>query len=151
MYLLIFADRLKELMQLNGLSNHKLAKEISVQRKSIINWLNGINYPRYDAFIRLANFFNVSTDYFVGISDDYGKDNYYSRIPIDAVQPWLIKILKDYMESGVITKYALVKRLSMEQSTLERWLKKGAMPEVSVLIRIAEKTSKSLDYLLGRE
>lgn len=58
MSLPIFAYRLKELMLLNGLNNHKLSKEISVQRKSIINWLGGVNYPRYDAFIKLANYLN---------------------------------------------------------------------------------------------
>ena len=50
-----------------------------------------------------------------------------------------------------ITKYALAKRLKMEQSTVERWFKKGAMPEIFVLIRISERMNKSLDYLLGRE
>lgn len=59
MSLPIFAYRLKELMLLNGLNNHKLSKEISVQRKSIINWLGGVNYPRYDAFIKLANYLNI--------------------------------------------------------------------------------------------
>ncbi len=151
MYLPIFADRLKDLMQLNGLSNHKLAKEISVQRKSIINWLSGVNYPRYDAFIKLANFLNVSTDYLVDLIDDYGKEKYFSKIPIDSVQPWLVEILNNYMKAEGITKYTLAKRLKMEQSTIDRWFKKSAMPEVSVLIRISEKTNKSLDYLLGRE
>lgn len=86
MSLPIFAYRLKELMLLNGLNNHKLSKEISVQRKSIINWLGGVNYPRYDAFIKLANYLNVSTDYLVGLTDDCGEEKYFSKIPIVSVQ-----------------------------------------------------------------
>lgn len=151
MSLPIFAYRLKELMLLNGLNNHKLSKEISVQRKSIINWLGGVNYPRYDAFIKLANYLNVSTDYLVGLTDDCGEEKYFSKIPIASVQTWLIEKLNDYMVAEGITKYALAKRLKMEQSTVERWFKKGAMPEIFVLIRITERMNKSLDYLLGRE
>ena len=143
MSLPIFAYRLKELMLLNGLNNHKLSKEISVQRKSIINWLGGVNYPRYDAFIKLANYLNVSTDYLVGLTDDCGEEKYFSKIPIASVQTWLIEKLNDYMVAEGITKYALAKRLKMEQSTVERWFKKGAMPEIFVLIRISERMNYS--------
>lgn len=151
MSLPIFSARLLDLMQFNNLSIHKLAADIAVQRKSIINWVEGRNYPRYDALIKLANYFKVSTDYLVGLADNntqYNHVNSYTKVQIHAR---LVEILNEFLNKNHLTKYAFSRMLNMEQSTVERWFKKGAMPEVSVLIRISEKTNKSLDYLLGWE
>lgn len=151
MSLPIFSVRLLDLMQFNNLSKHELARRVGVQRKSIINWVEGRNYPRYDALIKLANHFKVSTDYLVGLSNTNTCEVYTCKYSPDQIQKRLTDILCKYMERERLTKYAFSQKLDMEQSTMERWFKKGAMPEVSVLIRISEKTNLSLDYLLGRE
>lgn len=151
MSLQIFSARLIDLMQFNNLSKHKLADETGAQRKSVINWVEGRNYPRPNMLIKLANYFRVSTDYLVGSSDTNGRGDYVCKLEYEEIQPRLIAILEDYMKCKHLTKYALSKMFGMEQSTLERWFKKGAMPEIFVLIRISERMNKSLDYLLGRE
>ena len=147
----IFSARLLDLMQFNNLSKHKLAADIGVQRKSIINWVEGRNYPRYDALIKLANHFKVGTDYLVGLTDNNTQYNHVNSYTKAQIQARLIEILNDFLNNKHLTKYAFSQMLGMEQSNVERWFKKRAMPEVSVLIRISEKTSLSLDYLLGRE
>ena len=65
----IFSERLKDLMLIEGVSQHKLSSAANVQRKSVSNWLRGINYPRYDALIRVADYFRISTDYLIGINN----------------------------------------------------------------------------------
>ena len=62
MYLSVFSARLKDLMVSEGVSRHKLSAETGAQRKSIANWLDGLNFPRYDALINVADDFKVSTD-----------------------------------------------------------------------------------------
>lgn len=61
--------RLKELRIENGLSQQKLAKEINVTQKAIDFWEKGINEPKASYIIKLAKYFNVSTDYLLGIED----------------------------------------------------------------------------------
>lgn len=78
----IFSARLLDLMQFNNLSKHKLAADIGVQRKSIINWVEGRNYPRYDALIKLANHFKVSTDYLVGLTDNNTQYNHVNSYKV---------------------------------------------------------------------
>ena len=83
----IFSERLKDLMLIEGVSQHKLSSAANVQRKSVSNWLRGINYPRYDALIRVADYFHISTDYLIGINNT--AESCFSRYPIEAIQPTL--------------------------------------------------------------
>lgn len=52
-----FSKRLNDLMTTENISRKKLCSKINVQRKSLYKWLNGINYPHYDALIRIADYF----------------------------------------------------------------------------------------------
>ena len=66
----IFAERLKELRQEKRLSQAQLAEYLVVSQKAIDYWERGVNEPKADYLKRIALFFNVSTDYLVGIKDN---------------------------------------------------------------------------------
>mgnify|MGYP002521199767 CR=1 FL=1 len=65
-----FKERLKELRIEEGLSQKKLAEAIGSSQKAIDFWEKGINEPKASYIVSLANFFNVSTDYLLGRTDD---------------------------------------------------------------------------------
>ena len=67
----LFCERLKELRIEHGLSQAELAKKIDVSDGTICFWENGVNEPKMTYIIRLAEFFNVTTDYLLGVSDSY--------------------------------------------------------------------------------
>lgn len=146
-----FSERLKELMEMEGISRRALAIKTGLQRKSLLNWLNGINYPRYDALIKLADFFKVKTDYLLHIGNENEYEKCKTRCPIESVPVQFREKIKYYMEEEKITKYALAKKLNIGQTTLERWFSGNAMPETVTLIKLTAITGESLDYLLGRE
>ena len=64
-----FAERLKELRDDKGLNNQDLSNLIGIPRTSISNWLNGRRTVQVDALIKIALFFNVSTDYLLGLEN----------------------------------------------------------------------------------
>ena len=66
----IFAERLRELRRENKLSMKALAKEIGTSDVAINNWENRINEPKITYLYRLANFFNVSSDYLLGLDNE---------------------------------------------------------------------------------
>ena len=91
----IFSERLKDLMLIEGVSQHKLSSAANVQRKSVSNWLRGINYPRYDALIRVADYFRISTDYLIGINNTAELEKTQQTPLLQGVQlslTWLRKI-----------------------------------------------------------
>ena len=66
----IFAKRLRELRQGKSLTMAQLAKLIDVTDGAISNWENDVNEPKLTYIARLALFFNVSTDYLIGLEDE---------------------------------------------------------------------------------
>lgn len=65
----MISNRIKELRIENQLSQKSLAEQISVSQKAIDFWEKGINEPKASYIIKLAKFFNVSSDYLLGITD----------------------------------------------------------------------------------
>lgn len=65
----IFSQRLRELRLDKGLSMKQLAKELNTTDAAISNWENGINEPKISYLISMSKFFNVSTDYILGLED----------------------------------------------------------------------------------
>lgn len=61
--------RLKELREENGISQQKLADEFHISQQSIWKYENGLSEPDIKTLIKFADFFDVSVDYLIGISD----------------------------------------------------------------------------------
>ncbi len=66
----IFAERLKELREESGLSIQSLAKKINLGSSSISRWENLQADIKSEQLVVIASFFNVSTDYLLGL-DNY--------------------------------------------------------------------------------
>lgn len=64
-----FKDRLKELRTEKELSQTKLAEKLGVDFRTISNWENGVRKPDIDTLVEIAKFFDVSTDYLLGMVD----------------------------------------------------------------------------------
>ena len=58
--------KIKELRLKKGLTQQQLADELKISRSNIANYENSSNLPSLDILIKLAKFFQVSTDYILG-------------------------------------------------------------------------------------
>lgn len=65
----IFGDRLKELRQDKGMSILKLSKIIGISDASICRWENNLTDIKGEQLVTIAKFFNVTTDYLLGLED----------------------------------------------------------------------------------
>lgn len=65
----IFAQRLRELRQEKGLSMKQLAKELNITDAAVSNWENEINEPKISYLKAIAQYFNVSADYLLGLEN----------------------------------------------------------------------------------
>ncbi len=64
-----FKDILKDLRMEKGLTQEELAKQINFSLSVVNKWENGKKNPSVDAIKVLAKFFNVSTDYLLGLEE----------------------------------------------------------------------------------
>lgn len=64
-----FAANIRKLMDERAITQDVLAKAIGKTRQTVSQYANGISEPSYEALIKIANFFSVSIDYLLGITD----------------------------------------------------------------------------------
>lgn len=65
----MFAKQLEKLRNAYNLTQTQLADELCVTKQTVSNWENGNILPSVDTLIRICNFFNVSTDYILGLDN----------------------------------------------------------------------------------
>ena len=64
-----FAKKLKELRKKNGLSQRILAVAMKVSQSAIHSWECDIHEPSLCKLFELCRFFNVKSDYILGVND----------------------------------------------------------------------------------
>ena len=64
-----FSERLKKLRAESGLSAMALGKSIGVSDMAILRWENGKSDITGESLKKLAEFFNVTTDYLLGLTE----------------------------------------------------------------------------------
>ena len=88
-------NRVKELRKLNGYSQVKLANKLNVHQTAISQWETGRTSPDMDVAAEMAQLFDVSLEYLLGISDEKSAPdptwiNVLGRvaagIPIEAIE-----------------------------------------------------------------
>ena len=78
--------RLKEIREEKNLSQLEIAKGIQTSQRNIGRWENGDNEPTSSFIIKLANYLNCSTDYLLGIEDEYGIIQSNSNLTVNEEQ-----------------------------------------------------------------
>lgn len=93
-------QKIKMLRESRGITQSELASRLGITRSGVNAWEMGISTPSTHYIIILAKFFNVSTDYLLGISET-------STISVDGLSDReiasLVEIINCYKaKNGVI-------------------------------------------------
>ena len=150
MPLLIFSSRLHQLMQAEKTSKRKLSNEINVDRKSIRTYLQGECLPRYDTLAAIADYFEVSADFLLGLEND-SVCCYKTFCKKEEIPQIFIARLVELMHEKNLSQGKLAKQIKMTQPSVSKWIKGKTMPETFALIDIAKHLNCKVDYLIGRE
>lgn len=73
--------RIKELRTEKGVTQKEIATQTGISRSVISEYEAGKAEPTANVVIKLADFFDVSTDYLLGRSDDLGAVNSVPVVP----------------------------------------------------------------------
>jgi transcriptional regulator with XRE-family HTH domain len=63
-------ERLLDLRKTKGFTQDDLADQVGISQRMIGRYESGESDPSADSVIRLANFFGVTADYLLGLTDD---------------------------------------------------------------------------------
>ena len=67
----LFLPRLRELLAESGKMQKDICDELGISKQKLSNWKTGYSEPNFDDIIMLAKYFDVSTAYLLGLSDEY--------------------------------------------------------------------------------
>ncbi len=62
--------KLKELRLISGVTQTELAESIGIRYQSYQAYEKGYSYPTLQNLVNLAQYFDVSTDYLLGLADN---------------------------------------------------------------------------------
>lgn len=84
-----FGEMLAELRQDRHMTQEQLADKIFVTIGTISNYENGVHFPDVEKLVKLADFFNVTTDYLLGrasseLSPDVFNETFVGKKTIGA-------------------------------------------------------------------
>ena len=65
-----FSERLKELRLMNDLTQQQVADRLTISRTAVGKWETETAYPDVDKLKTLAEIYNCSVDYLLGLSDN---------------------------------------------------------------------------------
>ncbi|PBC87543.1 transcriptional regulator with XRE-family HTH domain [Caldicellulosiruptor bescii] len=92
----IFAMRLKELREEANLTQNELAEKLGIGRATLSNYELGVRKPDIDTLQKIANYFNVSSDYLLGMTPIKKRDSLNSIEEI--IKEKKVKELKNFFK-----------------------------------------------------
>lgn len=76
----ILGERIKYLRESKKFSMYKLSRLLEISDAAICKWENNINEPKATNIKALCEFFEVSSDYLLGLENEIGAKKYFAPI-----------------------------------------------------------------------
>ena len=126
-YKILKAERMKK-----GLSQLAFAKILGISQRTIGSWETGRTSPDLETLIKIASFFNVSTDYLLGVTDVPTKNNVQSNLI--KLSDEELQLIKKYRELPLKAQKKIKFNIDIEHDdviNLEETGTKSDMKEIS--------------------
>ena len=68
----LIGKRLSELIENSGKSQNEICKDLGIYKQKLSRWKVEYTEPTLDDLILLADYFEVTTDYLLGLEDETG-------------------------------------------------------------------------------
>lgn len=92
----MLSDRLKTLRKDKNLTQQKLAEKLGVSSGTIAMWETNKREPDFEMLNQIAYFFDVSTDYLLGRTDDPSN-----LVPVPELPNVYYRLAKEAMDRGI--------------------------------------------------
>ncbi len=113
-----FVEILNDLLLERGKTKVDLSTEAGIPYTTICGWLKAGRLPDYNAITKLANYFQISADYILGIENEEGIKKYsypQTQTSIDEQE-----LLRAYRQMSEGKKRALFQMLDIDITALSK-------------------------------
>ena len=151
-----FAKRLRELRQLNNITQIEMANKLGLNRVTYTNYEREKSEPSISTLKEIATIFNVSIDYLIDFDDDTKGKNNKKKLLLD-IEAELNKINKTFeleIKNLLINLLNLIKTNQLSSSDIKNWLIEINQKELegsSELLRFISEMPKEFDSIINIE
>ena len=138
-----FVERLEDLISEHELNQKTFAEKVGISEGSISLYLQDKHIPTVAHLIRMANYFQCSTDFLLGREE-------YQQLAFKPCPPFCEQIVKLKNEfGGIVDRF--VKRAKIVRSNYFNWASGKYVPSLDNILTLADNLDRRVDYILGRE
>ena len=136
--------RIKDFITEKEIREGKLLNHLGLEDVTLLYiWKRGESIPSTLNYVKLSEYFNVSLDFLLGRSEDFGVAGKYSV-------KYFYNNLRNIMERNNKNRYQMInKDLICSSANFVKW-KRGSIPTPETLIKLADYFSVSVDELLSK-
>ena len=138
------SERLADLLNDSGLNIKTLAQNLGINATCITHYLQGKRMPTVKSLIKIADYFNCSTDYLLGLESE-NPNLTFKQCPPFSEQ---IDAIKKHFNCKDSSFY---KDTDISKSRYLDWKSGKRQPTLDNVIKIADIFECRLDFVLGRE
>lgn len=136
----MFRTRIREFRESSGFNSQaSFAKAFGVAQSTVGGWEAGVREPNFDTLIRLAKFFNTTTDSLLGLCPPP---------PSDA--PWTCDHIREIRLRCHDTIENVSRAVGISPAYLSDIESGKTSPDISTLVRLSAYFGYSIDYLLNQ-
>lgn len=126
-----FSLRFSELIADNLTSISQVGAESGCSEPNLSRYACGKTLPSLDVAVRLADYFNVTTDYLLGLDDGSLAESF---APCPPFNERFLEVLSELN----VSRYRLQKLTGISESVMRYWVEGKTVPTVKNVIRVAQ-------------
>lgn len=143
-----FARRIREQREKRGISQNEMAIILNIKETAYQHYEYGRVKPKVETLTKMAEFFEVSTDFLLGLTDN--NETKRSKFE-DNIKKSISTILRAERKKIGITQKQMADQLNLGYTTYQQYENCKRMPMNESLVRMANYFHMEMDTLLGRK
>jgi len=139
-----FAEILEELIFESGMDFKNFARTVGISPSCITEYIRKENMPTVVTLVKIAEFFNRSTDFLLGRE----PDNRTLKFKVCPPFSQQIEFLKAHFKCS---SYSIYTNTDIPKSRFYEWKNGKRVPTVENVVKLADYFDCRVDFILGRE
>ncbi len=144
----MLGKQLKLLRESRQKSQQEVCSALNIEQSTLANYENGKRIPKIEILIKIAEYYQCSVDFLLGIEKSGGKD--FSDFQVDNSEfAFDFKTrVRDLLAEQKLSEDDFMKMTGFSKDEKDSYLYGNKLPTIEDLIKIAGVLSVSTDYLL---
>ena len=138
-----FAENINDMLIERDINAKNLADALGMGNATITRYLNKERMPSIEYLVKIANYFNCSTDYLLGLEDEIRNTDFMQCPPFAERLAFLLNYYKR-------SSYSIYHNTDISQARYYSWKNRVGVPSVDNIVKLAKLFDCSVDFVIGR-